>query len=135
MELLSRVSHPAIMPILEVVDSGSGIFTVMPFVSGSPLTEWIQSHRRMDSRQVAELVAELAEALHLVHGLGLIHGDLKTANILIGDDGRPRLLDFGDNLQSSSQDPAETDRLHAGLRASRADPAIRPVPRCSRGRL
>jgi eukaryotic-like serine/threonine-protein kinase len=91
-ELLSKLNHPAIIPILDVVDSGSAIALVMPFVSGRVLSDGLRPCGRMDSRQAAELVADLADALHLLHVQGSIHGDLKPSNILMGDDGRPRLL-------------------------------------------
>ena len=108
LELMSRLSHPAIVPIFEVVDSESEVDIVMPFVSGRPMTDWVQSRKRMDPRQIAELVAELADALQLIHGQGLIHADLKPDHILIGDDGRPRLLGFGDNLRFVYRDSGET---------------------------
>ncbi len=80
----------------------------MPFISGCLLADWAQSHGCMDPRRVADLVAEIADALHLIHGQGLIHGDLKPQNILIGDDGRPRLLGFSHSIPLGSPDPATT---------------------------
>jgi Ca-activated chloride channel family protein len=106
LESVSQLNHPAIIPILDVVEAGTWIYIVAPFLSGSQLAERLQALRRMDPRQAAELVAEVAEAVHLVHGLGVIHGDLKPGNILMGDDGRPRLLGFEDYLPFLRQDPS-----------------------------
>ena len=59
----------------------------------------------MPPREAAALVAELAEALQLAREHGLAHGDIKPSSVFMGDDGQPRLLDFGElELNMSSGD-------------------------------
>jgi serine/threonine protein kinase len=93
-QILAKLRHPAILPILEVETSDKMLRVVTPIVEGRTLEERLRASGRMDPRQAAALVAELAEALHLAHQQGLVHGDITPSNILIGDDGHPRLLGF-----------------------------------------
>ncbi|HZW33164.1 MAG TPA: serine/threonine-protein kinase, partial [Isosphaeraceae bacterium] len=101
-EILGRLRHPAIVPILEVDTSEEMVRIVTPLVEGRTLEERLRLSGRMDPREAAALVAELAEALQLAHQQGLIHGDVTPSNILLGDDGHPRLLGFGATPPGSS---------------------------------
>jgi serine/threonine protein kinase len=98
MEILKTLNHPAFIAILEAVawDGGRGI--IEPLIEGRTLAEQLERCGRMDSREAAALVAELAEALQLAHEHGLVHGSVMPSNILLGDDGRPRLLGMEEAL-------------------------------------
>jgi hypothetical protein len=67
---------------------------VIEYIPGRNLREQ-QKVRPLDIAQSLELTKQLAEGLAAVHACGLLHRDLKPDNVLIGDDGRPRLVDFG----------------------------------------
>jgi Ca-activated chloride channel family protein len=106
METLASLRHPAIVPILDV-DISEGMFRIVtPLVEGPTLAARLQSSGRMDPRAAASLIAELAEALQQAHQQGLVHGDLTPSNILLGDDGHPRLLGFRAAPSSSSDSGA-----------------------------
>mgnify|MGYP002784295750 CR=1 FL=1 len=97
----SRLHHPGIVPIHEVGEWRGIHFYSMEFVAGTPLDVAMQRERlgvRSDcSRiaEVAEVIALLADALQHAHDHGLVHRDVKPHNVMIGDDGSVRLLDFG----------------------------------------
>jgi serine/threonine protein kinase/formylglycine-generating enzyme required for sulfatase activity len=120
----ARLRHPAICPVYSVGEERGLYYFAMEYVDGRSLAGEIEALRRRraerrapapDERvaidptrsyeaQVAELVANIAEALHYAHGEGVIHRDVKPHNILIGRDGRPFLVDFG--LAKDRDDPS-----------------------------
>ena len=90
---LARLSHPHIVHVLDVGDSDGIPFVVMDFVSGGTLKQRLG--RPMPPADAARLLAPIARALEYAHGQGIIHRDVKPANILIAEDGRAMLSDFG----------------------------------------
>jgi serine/threonine protein kinase len=99
-QLLSDVRHPSIPRLWELGEwqhpSGARYpFVVMEWVDGMPLYDWAREHNP-SSKQVLRLLAQLASALHVVHGQGSVHRDVKGANVLVRhDDSRAMLTDFG----------------------------------------
>ena len=67
---------------------------IVEYVPGRPLDE-LTADDRADFRRSARLVEQVAEGLAEVHACGLLHRDIKPQNIILGDDGVPRLVDFG----------------------------------------
>jgi serine/threonine protein kinase len=93
--LLARLSHPGLVPVYDAgTDEAGRPWVVMELVDGETLADAIR-RGPMPSEQVAGIGARLADALAYVHGEGLIHRDVKPANVLLGRDGRVRLTDFG----------------------------------------
>ena len=91
-----RLSHPGIVPVYDVGTASDGRpFIVMELVEGRSLDAIRQSGPRPELSQIVAWIGELAEALEAAHGCGVIHRDVKPANILIGTDGRARIADFG----------------------------------------
>jgi serine/threonine protein kinase len=89
------LTHPGIVAIHEVGQADDGTnYLVEEFVAGMTLDR-CQHERRLSPRSAAELVAAVAEALDYAHRHGVIHRDIKPSNILIDDEGRPHLMDFG----------------------------------------
>jgi hypothetical protein len=99
-ELLSSVRHPSIPRLWEQGEwqhpSGARFpFVVMEWVDGAPLYDWARQHNP-SSRQVLQLLAQLASALQALHAQGCIHRDVKGDNVLVRhDDSRAMLTDFG----------------------------------------
>ena len=91
---LARVRSPFVAPCFGVETRGDEIDLVVEYVPGRPLTE-LTADERADSRRCARLVEQVAEGLAEVHACGLLHRDIKPQNIILGDDGVPRLVDFG----------------------------------------
>jgi Ca-activated chloride channel homolog len=82
----------------DVVSADGRTGITRPLDGGHTLEEQLRRSGRMQPRDAAALVAELAEALQLAHDRGLVHGDIKPANILLADDGRPRILGMDQEL-------------------------------------
>jgi serine/threonine protein kinase/WD40 repeat protein len=93
-EAIGRLEHPQIVPIYEV-DQVEGIhFFSMAFIDGEDLAQKLRQGP-LPQRQAAQLVGEIALAIHYAHQQGIIHRDLKPANILLTRDGQIRVTDFG----------------------------------------
>lgn len=92
-ELLARVQHPGVVRVLSSWLSTSGPILVMELVEGArPLDVAWSDH---DLRGRVGLVRDAARALGAAHRAGLVHRDVKPANLLVGEDGRLRVVDFG----------------------------------------
>jgi WD40 repeat protein/tRNA A-37 threonylcarbamoyl transferase component Bud32 len=91
---LAQLSHPNVIHVYEVGQVGDDLFLVMELVEGPTMRAWLRVTPR-SWRDVLRLYLEAAAGLHAVHQAGLVHGDFKPDNVLIGDDGRVRIVDFG----------------------------------------
>jgi Ca-activated chloride channel family protein len=95
-EITSKLVHRAFVAIADILVTDSGIWIVLPLVEGPTLAERLQSRGRLDPRDAAALVAELADALQEAHDQGLVHGDLNPPNVALGEHGLPKLLGMGE---------------------------------------
>ncbi len=91
---LARLRHPQIVPVYEAGRDGDRHYIAMALIEGRSLAERI-SERLLPFQQTAKIVAELAEALAHAHGLGIIHRDVKPANIRLDNLDTVYLMDFG----------------------------------------
>ena len=90
----ASLDHPSIVPVYEAGDDDGLYYLAMRLVNGETLADTIEREAPMPPSRVAELLAPIAAALDAAHATGLIHRDVKPANILI-EDGHPYLTDFG----------------------------------------
>lgn len=102
-ELLGRLRHPGIAQIYEAGQARVTLagghthhqpYIAMELVDGTSLTEHVRRHH-LDRRGRLELLAEIADAVQHAHQRGVVHLDLKPANIIVDDSGHARVLDFG----------------------------------------
>lgn len=96
--LAQRVRHDHLVETHEVVDEKGERAIVMELLQGETLHDVLGAlhpHRRMPAALALEITFRLAEALHHLHQLGAIHGDVCPANVMLTHDGRVKLLDFG----------------------------------------
>jgi hypothetical protein len=93
-QALARVRSPYVAQCRGVERQDGVPALVVEYVPGRDLKEQ-QKARPLGTAEALELTRQLAEGLAAVHACGLLHRDLKPGNVLVGDDGRPRLVDFG----------------------------------------
>ncbi|MEM9489961.1 MAG: serine/threonine-protein kinase, partial [Myxococcota bacterium] len=98
-KILARLSHPNIVQVYEAGAVGDRVFIAMELIRGTTLTRWLdsQSDRPRHDRQIAILRQFVAagRGLEAAHQTDLAHRDFKPDNVLVGDDGRVRVVDFG----------------------------------------
>jgi tRNA A-37 threonylcarbamoyl transferase component Bud32/tetratricopeptide (TPR) repeat protein len=98
-ELLARLVHPGISQIYEAgsYDDGDGAapYFAMEYVASARTMTASCRERKLDTRQIAALMAEVCDAVGFGHTKGIIHRDLKPGNILINSGGDPKIIDFG----------------------------------------
>ena len=90
----SALNHPNIIHIYDISSSGDTDFIAMEFVAGKTLHELIGKYG-LPLRDTLKYSIQIADALARAHSAGIVHRDLKPANIIVGEDGRVKLLDFG----------------------------------------
>ncbi|HEX2573223.1 MAG TPA: protein kinase [Polyangia bacterium] len=102
-----KVTHPGIVRIHDVIDLGDRLALSMELVSGETLKEHLTRLGRLEETKLRALGADLARALEAAHGAGVVHCDLKPANILLRrSTGRAVIADFGiSRLQPPPCDP------------------------------
>jgi hypothetical protein len=94
-QALARVRSPHMAQCYSVERHEGMPYLVMEYVRGPSLAQRLKDGPPLRIAEALELIRRLAEGLAAVHACGLLHRDVKPGNILLGEDGRPRLVDFG----------------------------------------
>src|ERR1700677_973929 len=92
-QLLARLEHPAIARLIDVGVKDGEPWIAIEFVPGLPIDEYCENHD-VDLRSRVKLLALLADAAATAHRMLVVHRDIKPTNVLITEDGRPKLIDF-----------------------------------------
>jgi eukaryotic-like serine/threonine-protein kinase len=94
-QILARLRHPGVAEVYATGEAEDGrLFVAMELVDGLPLDEFA-ARNAPDLPAVLDLMAAVCDAVQHAHDQGVVHRDLKPANILVGPDGRPKVVDFG----------------------------------------
>ena len=93
-QALARLSHPNVLPVYDVGTFEEQIFMAMALVEGQTLKDWLKSQHRTVAEIVRVLIAA-GQGLSAAHRAGLVHRDFKPGNVIVGNDGQVRVLDFG----------------------------------------
>jgi len=105
-QAMARLSHPNIVTVFDVGSFEGEIYLAMELVDGTTLTQWL-SEKKRTWKDVAKVFSFAGRGLAAAHAAGLVHRDFKPDNVLVGKDGRIRVMDFG--LARPAGDPDEED--------------------------
>ena len=90
----AQLRHPHIVPVYDAGGDEDEYYIASAFIEGQTLARFIDEERP-DFRRAARIVLELAEGLDYAHGLGIVHRDVKPANVMVDEQGQPHVMDFG----------------------------------------
>src|SRR5215470_5885792 len=117
-QAMARLSHPNVVAIYDVGTFEDHVFIAMEYVAGRTLRHWLKEADR-DWRQIVENFVEAGRGLGAAHAASVLHRDFKPENVLVGNDGRCRVLDFG-LARANDRDPDQTEIEFAALTISKA---------------
>ena len=109
-QAMARLAHPNVVAVHDVGVFDDRVFIAMELVDGVTLREWLKQARRPWQEVVAVMRAAGA-GLAAAHAVGLVHRDFKPENVLVGKDGRVRVMDFGlARMRAATEQPTPASR-------------------------
>ncbi len=90
-----KLSHPNIVTIYDVGSEGSLQYIAMEYLQGQTLEELIKRKTRFNYKIIAQMISQICSALQYAHDQGIVHRDVKPANIMVLSDYRVKVMDFG----------------------------------------
>lgn len=112
---IAKLSHPNVIQVYDVGVHRERIYVAMELVRGQPMHRWMRGSRSL--AELLEVFIQAARGLAAAHHVGLVHRDFKPPNVLVGDDGRTRVLDFG-LARPPESDSSPTTRESADVESS-----------------
>jgi serine/threonine protein kinase len=101
-EVMRSLSHPGIVACIGVVDDDGEFGMIMELCSGGSLDNLIKTRPDLPLRERVDLALDIANAMSYLHRLHVVHRDLKPGNIVLDDNRRPKVTDFGLAFTQSS---------------------------------
>lgn len=105
---LAKLSHPNVVGVHDVGVHDGRVFVAMEFVEGQTLRAWLRQRPRA-WKEIVDVFVEAGRGLAAAHARGLVHRDFKPDNVMVGDDGRARVMDFGLARPPADFDPHSTE--------------------------
>jgi len=136
-QALAQVSHPNLVQVYDVGTVDGRVFMAMEVVPGRSLAKWFRE--RPSWREVLEVMVAAGRGLVAAHAAGIVHRDFKPGNVVLGEDGSVRVLDFGlarvgaevdgDSTRSSSASIELPPEVASELASERSDEDDEPLTR------
>jgi serine/threonine protein kinase len=144
-QALARLSHPNVVQVHDVGEWDDKAYIALELIKGRSLDAWLREKQRSTS-DVLEVLVAAGRGLSAAHQAGIVHRDFKPANVMVGEDGRTRVLDFGvargtaraltdeatqatdhepHELATANYDATQPDTVRLGTSSSEGEPAQR----------
>ncbi|NNG89555.1 serine/threonine protein kinase, partial [Streptomyces cacaoi] len=107
----ARLAHPNVVGVFDQGTDGTYVYLAMEYVSGCTLRDVLRDRGALQPRAALDVLEPVLAALGSAHRAGLVHRDMKPENVLIGDDGRVKVADFGLVRAVDSHTSATTDSI------------------------
>jgi serine/threonine-protein kinase len=104
------LSHPNVVTIYDIGHAGDVVYMAMEYVEGTELRDLLQGGR-LDAAAAVDIAAQVAEGLAYAHARGVVHRDVKPANIMVSRDGPAKIMDFGIARMRASDVKTQTGML------------------------
>ena len=130
---LARLCHPNVVAVHEVGAVGVQVFVAMEYVDGPTVGAWLRATPR-PWNEILDVFVQAGRGLAAAHAVGIVHRDFKPENLLLGSDGRVRVVDFGlATERPEPDDDAPHERTHERLtpvagQAKPSGPTLAPSP-------
>src|SRR3954447_8573990 len=110
----ARLSHPNVVSVYDQGEDGGNVFLTMEYVEGRTLRDLLREHERLTPAQALSIIEPVVSALSAAHSAGLVHRDVKPENVLLADDGRIKVADFGLARAVAAADHTNTTNVLIG---------------------
>src|SRR5690606_7040302 len=91
---LARLGDPRVVTVYDAVTTGDDLYLTMELVEGISLRQWLEQHPRAPQDEVLGLFLQAGHGLAAAHRARLVHRDFRSENVLVGADGRVKVVDF-----------------------------------------
>src|SRR3954451_11055289 len=108
---VAKISHPNVVSVIDAGEDGGHPYIVFEYVEGETLKQRIARIGALDVQEAIAYAIEIARGLSIAHGRNLVHRDIKPQNVLIDDEGRAKLTDFGISRQLEQDGMTATGRV------------------------
>jgi len=121
-QAMARLAHPNVVAVHDVGEHAGQVFMAMEYVDGITLRDYLETPKPW--REVLEVMLDAGRGLAAAHAKGLIHRDFKPENVMVGKDGRPRVMDFGLARTGKRNSEPIIERKDLDLEASALDTGL-----------
>ncbi|HEX8688862.1 MAG TPA: protein kinase [Solirubrobacterales bacterium] len=108
---VAKLSHPNVVSVIDAGEDGGHPYIVFEYVKGETLKQRIARVGALDPQEAIAYAIEVARGLGVAHGRNMVHRDIKPQNVLIDDEGRAKLTDFGISRQLEQAGVTATGRV------------------------
>jgi eukaryotic-like serine/threonine-protein kinase len=108
---VAKLSHPNVVSVIDAGEDGGHPYIVFEYVKGETLKQRIARVGALDTQEAIAYAIEVARGLSVAHGRNMVHRDIKPQNVLIDDEGRAKLTDFGISRQLEQDGVTATGRV------------------------